>query len=168
MTEDIVFTEFYKENSSQIYHYAMWLLNDRQLAEDVTQAVFCAALVKGIAEQPISKAWLRTAARYEISNMGKKKENHQQSIEDLEIPFYDLDYGKLELNMTLQSFLSELECEIVSLHQEGLTHKEIALKLGISDGALRVRVHRLKNKIKQNYTCLLLLCFVLGIGGNGS
>jgi RNA polymerase sigma-70 factor (ECF subfamily) len=45
--------------------------------------------------------------------------------------------------------LSELERAIFFQYLEGLSGRDIALNLGVSEGAIRVRINRIKEKLKK-------------------
>ncbi|MEM9410424.1 MAG: sigma-70 family RNA polymerase sigma factor [Planctomycetota bacterium] len=56
--------------------------------------------------------------------------------------------SRLELFYRAAESLSEIEKAIIFLHIEGLSHKEMAETLGISDVNTRVKLNRIKKKIK--------------------
>lgn len=61
---------------------------------------------------------------------------------------YDASEGKIELFYKAVQSLSHIEKAIIFLYLEGQSHKEIAEKMGISEGNARVKLTRTKDKLQ--------------------
>ena len=146
---------FYK----RIYRYCHFNTRDRELSQDICQETFVRAW-KALPTFSIKKggslqAFLfRIARNLIIDNSRKKKTASIDNYENLasnEDLAENIDRGdenrKLKEAMTK---LTEQERQIVVLHYfEEMSGAEIAKVVGIREGALRVRTHRIIKKLKD-------------------
>ncbi len=141
----------------EIYGYLARLLRDRQAAEDLVQETFLRALrsggqLRGI-ENP--RAWLYRIATNLALNWIKRRgrlawlpwrANRGDSN----------DYAEsLDLRNEIEKALAHLPADhqallILSIHF-GFTLRELALALGTSEGAIKVRMFRAREQFRQAY-----------------
>ncbi len=153
------FGQIYRLFYKRIYRYCCFNLSRRETAQDVCQETFLKAwrslstfsLYKGGSFQ----AFLFKIARNLIIDLARKKkevalENYQAAD-----PAQDLD-EKLERHQDIaevQSALAKLEEKdrqiIILRYFEEMSSFEVAKIVGIREGNLRVKTHRILKKLKQ-------------------
>ena len=140
--------QWYEQHKSGIFRFALSVLKDTQLAEDVLQEVFLRLLTgKNTVEPGREKAWLYRVARnccYDILRKRKREQSEQKGeVRD------ESGYGYLELISTL----GQTEQEIVTLKNVGgLTHREIAKAMGMTEHAVKKRYERSIQKLREEET----------------
>ena len=146
------FDAIYEENFKLLLRTAMHLLRDRQLAEDMVQTVFLTLLSKheGLQDHPNIRGWLIQTLKYQIQS------ELQRARYSREVPFtHDQVIAEEEAHepdflSLLPTELSSGEKMILYLHIEvGLTHEEIAERMGCSTEASRMRLYRAKRRCKK-------------------
>src|SRR3989344_4794835 len=143
---------------------AYYILGTREAAEDAVQDAFGKIYKNARRFEPQPGAGFKSWAYRILVNTCftafKKAKGEGKFLADLDPEFQELvaDRGSLarreeELNRDeVQSFLRELSeglAEPMRLHFiEGKPHAQIAKVMGISEGAVRARVHRAKQELK--------------------
>lgn len=153
------FGELYKKYFKKIYRYCSFNTNHDELAKDICQETFVKAWIKikdfALKENWSLQAFLFTIARNLIIDQSRKKkelqidefENHLETNENF-IEDFDKkeDINKIK---TALSKLDEVERQIIIFRYfEDMDTKDVAEIIGIKDGALRVRIHRVLEKLK--------------------
>lgn len=149
-----VFLKWHKE----IFRYAILRLNDKQLAEDITQEVFIKAWryrENFDPEKSSIKNWLYIIVtnlirdHYRV-NEKKKSENLNENIPDKTNIKADFDQDTLIKYLYQKlSQLSQRDQEIIILkYKEGFPLKEIATILNIEYNAAKVALHRATKKLQ--------------------
>jgi RNA polymerase sigma-70 factor (ECF subfamily) len=145
------FKDIYTQYAPQIFRVCMGYINDYEQARDLTQETFI-AVWKNLAsfrnESGMSTWIFRIATNNCLRAMEKSKR-----VETGPLPF-DLPAGqeetmeeKLVFLYNCIATLEETERIIISLVLEDLPQAEIAAIVGISTGNIRVKVHRIKEKL---------------------
>lgn len=140
--------QWYEQHKTGIFRFALSILKDSQLAEDVLQEVFLRLLTgKKPVEPGREKAWLYRVARnccYDILRKRKREQPKQEGeVRD------ESGYGYMELISTL----GQAEQEIVTLKiVGGLTHREIAKAMGMTEHAVKKRYERSIQKLREEET----------------
>ena len=125
----------YEQHKNGIFRYALSILKDPQLAEDVLHDSFVKLLSVKPPREP--RAWLYRVARNLCFDLLRKAKREQTQTQLL--PETDTQYAFIDLIAAL----SPQEREIVTLKiAGGLTHKEIGDILGISGKAAQKRYER--------------------------
>jgi RNA polymerase sigma-70 factor (ECF subfamily) len=142
------FHDLYLSYSTDVYRFVYWLSGSSEEAEDVTSETFLRAFTAGDVRAETVKAYLLTIAR----NLYLQRLRRDRRRGELEVEPVDpapgperLAEGRLELKATLRQLraLPEPTRAALLLHvEEGVTYAEISRALGISVGAVKVRVHR--------------------------
>lgn len=155
------FGEIYRTYLTRIYRFVYYLVNDENLAEDITQDTFIKvwnALPSFSIKKGTMQAYLFRAARNLVIDKQRKKKDSvlteeiaesAQSQTDLVNEYAQNEEGKL-LKSALET-LKESEKQIIILRYfEDLSFKEISNVIGKNDGAVRVEVHRILQKLKKH------------------
>lgn len=145
MNETLVF-RWYEQYKNGIFRYALSILKDVQLAEDVLQDTFLRLLSgRGFPDPGKERAWLYTVARNLCFDYLRKHRKERPEDEDI---YHEGRYAYIDLISTL----STQEKEIVTLRIVGdLTHKEIGAVLGISSRAAQKRYERAIARLRKEY-----------------
>lgn len=149
------FTEIYRKDFNDIFRYVHHRISNQQLAEDLTQETFYAALEKGaeFLEHPYPKRWLLRTARYKIYELYRKMKNWSTVSLEEDYPALAEEepaYGEKELELAIRSVLSEEDWALFrNYHLWGCTIAELSEAYGITDDNARVRLTRLKKKLRN-------------------
>lgn len=149
------FEEVYKQFSPKIFRVCMAYLNDYEHARDITQETFI-AVWKNLAsfrkESHIS-TWVYRIA---INNCLRAIEKNKR-VKKVELPT-DLPFVQEESIEEKLSFLyiciadlEEAERIIISLVLEEVPQEEISEIVGLSYSNIRVKIHRIKEKLSQKF-----------------
>ncbi len=150
-----IYNLFYKK----IYRYCMYNLNNQQQALDICQDTFLKAWksLPSFSQTPTGtlQAYLfRIAKNLIIDNSRKKKTESLELHQNLQTDSHfeeaiDTKDDIHKLNSAIAT-LPEKEKQIIILHYfEKLPGAQISKIVGVKEGALRVRTHRIINKLKE-------------------
>lgn len=154
------FGKIYKFYLKKIYRFAYYMIQNHELAEDITQNTFIkvwrALPLFSLRENGTFQAYLFKIARnLAIDYQRKKKEVSLEVIADV-IPsnenLEDIVSRKEEKNMVNKalSSLDKAEKQIVVLRYfEDMSYEEISKVVGKNEGAIRVQLHRILKKLKK-------------------
>jgi len=151
----MVFEEIYKKYWQKVFRLCMGYVNNQDLAKDLTQEVFIKVwqqLPKFRNESSIGTWLFRIAVNICLRQIERK---NKMPTSDLRIDIID----SLQLNIEEEvqflykciSELPEVERMIISLELEDVKQDEIAKIIGISSGNVRVKIHRIKEKLTQKF-----------------
>jgi RNA polymerase sigma-70 factor (ECF subfamily) len=148
---------FYKKYYGYVMGISLSYSKERDLALEITNDVFLKffASVKKVESFQTVKAWLRritvnTAIDYYRKN--KKYQNHLDLEIDIpnEVEINALSSLGFEDIIKLINQLPEDQKLVFNLYEvEGYSHKEIADRMGITEGSSRVYLTRAKVKLRQ-------------------
>ena len=149
------FEDIYKQYSQQIYRVCMGYVNDAEQAKDLTQETFISVwrnldTFKGDAK---ISTWI---FRIATNNCLRALEVSKRVIKT-ELPYHlpDLPQESQEERLaflyTCIASLEEMDRIIISLVLEDLPQTEIADIVGLSHGNLRVKIHRIKEKLTLKF-----------------
>lgn len=152
------FGEIYNLFYKKIYRYCQFHTNNIELAQDICQETFL-KVWKALPSFSQKKGGTLQAFVFKIARnllidwSRKKKESKLEEHLDLESNGNLID--DIERNATIKIVrkaimqLDELEQQIITLHYfEELSGVEIASIVGMNEGAVRVRTHRILEKLK--------------------
>lgn len=137
---------WYEQYRTGIYRFALSILKDAHLAEDVLQDVFLRLLSgKGMPDPGKEQAYLYRVARNICYDILRKRKRETEEASNAPAPAENT-WEFLELIAPLPP----KEQEIVSLKIiGGLTHKEIAHVLGITTAGAKKRYERAIAKLRK-------------------
>jgi len=149
------FEEIYNTYNQKIFRLCMSYSNDRDLAKDLTQETFIQVwtnLSKFRNESSIGTWIFRIASNICLRQIERFKKNITS-----ELPF-QIEEKQEESNDAQIAFLykciselQETDRLIISLVLEEQPQKEIADILGISEGNIRVKIHRIKQLLTKKF-----------------
>ena len=151
----MTFEEIYKTHWQKIFRLCMGYVNDHDWAKDIAQETFITVwqqLPKFRSESAIGTWIFRIASNHCLRQIEKQnkmlKSDLPVEIEDVLQPNVE---SKMELLYKYISELPETDRIIISLELEDVKQTEIANIMGISEANVRVRIHRIKEKLTQKF-----------------
>ncbi|MCC3216502.1 MULTISPECIES: RNA polymerase sigma factor [unclassified Chryseobacterium] len=151
----MVFEEIYELYWQRIFRLCMGYVNDAELAQDLAQETFIIVwqqLPKFRNESSIGTWIFRIASNNCLRQIEKEK---KFSKTDLPINLEEKKQESIEPQIQmLYQFISELpetDRIIISLELEEVKQAEIAHIVGLSESNIRVKIHRIKEKLTQKF-----------------
>jgi RNA polymerase sigma factor (sigma-70 family) len=154
----------FERYNRQLYGFLYHMTRERELSEDMVQNVFFRLLKyrKGFTGAGEFKTWLYHIARnamFDHFRKLKRTPSHHKLNdyeEKIEGEFTaDAQFEKSQdlkiLEMAMQNLSDENRELLILCRFQELKYNEIAKILNISEGAVKVRVHRAMNQLKSNY-----------------
>lgn len=151
----MTFEEIYKTYWPKVFRISMGYVDDHDWAKDISQETFIIVwqqLPNFRNESSVGTWVFRIASNLCLRQIEKKKQipktEFPQEIEDVRPPDRSHD---TELLYKYISELPETDRIIISLELEDIRQAEIAGILGISEANVRVRIHRIKERLMQKF-----------------
>jgi RNA polymerase sigma-70 factor (ECF subfamily) len=148
---------FYLQNKDKLFGYLMRLTGDYHLSSDIMQESFTRLLSRyGPHEQSVSL--LFKIARNAVMDDARKNQRHWREEDSRKEKDDGRDPEKMVLVreayrkvLAAMQQLEEMEREVLSLAvSSGLAYQDIANIVGISEGNVRVKIHRARMNLKKN------------------
>jgi len=152
----MTFEEIYKNYWQKVFRICMGYVNDQDIAKDLAQESFIkvwSQLSKFRNESSIG-TWIFRITTNTCLRQIQKESKMLKSKLPYEIKEESVDTNiESDLKFLHQciSKLPEIERIIISLELEDVNQKEIAKIIGISEGNVRVKIHRIKEKLTQKF-----------------
>ncbi|MFP4369803.1 MAG: RNA polymerase sigma factor [Candidatus Kapaibacterium sp.] len=153
-TAEEAFAELYTRHSPRIYAYCRRFLNDRAEAQDVFQDTFIKFYKSADKSREMTNvsAYILRIARNLCVNALKKDKN-KVTYEDYMGGVDDDSHEKDELLKLIRRSLELLPDDyreaFIMREYQGLSYNEIAVETGISLSAVKVRIYRARQKIRE-------------------
>jgi RNA polymerase sigma-70 factor (ECF subfamily) len=151
----MAFEEIYELYWQRIFRLCMGYVNDTDLAQDLAQETFIIVwqqLPKFRNESSIGTWIFRIASNNCLRQIEKEKKFTKT---DLPINLEEKKQESMEPQIQmLYQFISELpetDRIIISLELEEVKQAEIAHIVGLSESNIRVKIHRIKEKLTQKF-----------------
>lgn len=148
------FRRFYIETKDRLFGYLMRRTGDYQLASDILQESYT-RMLSSYGPGVQNTSLLFTIARNALMDV-RRKGRFERHVEDADVPDNrrpDKDMMVLESYrnvLAAMEHLDEVERELIAMVTgSDLSYREIAGIVGISEGNVRVKVHRARCKLKE-------------------
>lgn len=144
----------YDELGGAVYALAMSVLSDRDLAADATQQTFLKAWRASSTYDPERefRPWIYAIARHTAIDIYRTRRRVVPS-EDVDSivtpPDLEVAWEVFEVRAALDRLPDEERAVMQLNHLEGLTHPEIADRLGIPVGTVKSRSHRAHRRLAE-------------------
>lgn len=145
------FETIYRVYYSKVFRLCMGYVNDEDWAKDLTQETFILVWQKlgQFRKESAIGTWI---FRIAVNNCLRQLEKSKRTAwTDLYFQVSDTPHEETEIRMRLLykciSELPETDRIIISLELEDLPQTEIAAIVGLSETNVRVRIHRIKEKL---------------------
>jgi RNA polymerase sigma-70 factor (ECF subfamily) len=152
----MTFETIYKTYWQKVFRLCMGYVNDIDAAKDLAQETFIKVwkqLPKFRNESSI-ETWIFRIASNTCLRQIQKENKMPKSELPLEIKEEILETNIEKDTQFLYQCISELqevERIIISLELEDMNQKEIAQIVGLSEGNVRVKIHRIKEKLTKKF-----------------
>ncbi len=153
------FSPLYERYFARIYRYCLRRVQDTHEAEDLTSLIFTRSLAHLASYRGASfAAWLFQIAHNAVLNH-RRDQRSQIPLEQADsLPSEDNPLESLETSQTVRCIadliaaLPDDQRELLALRVEGeLSAREIGAVLGKSEGAVRVALHRVIQRLRDGY-----------------
>jgi len=150
------FETIYKTYWQKVFRLCMGYVNDRDTAKDLAQETFIKVwkqLPQFRNESSIGTWIFRIASNTCLRQIQKER---KMSKSELPLEIKD-EISETNIEKDIQflyqciSELKEVERIIISLELEDMNQKEIAEIVGLSEGNIRVKIYRIKEKLTQKF-----------------
>jgi RNA polymerase sigma-70 factor (ECF subfamily) len=153
-----VFEEIFQANSKKIYHLCFGYTGDEDAANDLLQETFLKVWqnLDKFRNQAMISTWIyRIAVNTCLTYLKKEKRQAKDELTTNIIENKEEEVSeKQEQIKTLYQCIAQLdenERIIITMVMDELPYPEIAEISGISEGNLRVKIHRIKHKLTELY-----------------
>lgn len=145
-----LYNKYYKE----LYIYAYSLSMNKTVAEDLVQETFLKALLSNPKEKENLRPWLYKIVKNLYINLRNKEKVFKQEpqFQDFEGDGLDFILKKEKDKLIFQAILNlkETSRKIIVMQFFGsISQREIARQLNLTEGNVRIIVHRAKKEIKE-------------------
>ncbi len=141
--------QIYFQEVPNMLKYATIVLGTPFLAEEAVQRAFQIALRKidDCIRSPNPVGWIKKTMKYEIAAIIREEQKWKHHMTDFEI-----DSILVQDDIPIETEFWGVDQEALSLQNriyiDGIPYQLLADEMGISLSALKMRVHRAKNKIR--------------------
>ncbi len=154
------FEEVVRRTHRQVYTQALRLVGDRKDAEDVAQDAYLRVFraLKGFRGDAQFETWLyRIVANAAMSHLRRKRRFGDVLAESEDAPFPEVPSAartddqavdRQALEQALGALPVSLRTVVVLKDVYGLSCQEIGDQIGVSEGAVKVRLHRARRRLK--------------------
>ena len=149
------FETIYQSYSTKVYRLCLGYVNDPEWAKDLVQETFISVWknLSGFRKEAAVSTWIyRIAVNNCLRQIDKKKRSGTKvEVADYPMPAPEAERESNEQVLFLRKCIAELkevDRLVITMVLEEIPQKEIAEVLGISEGNVRVKVHRIKEKLR--------------------
>ena len=156
--KEALFKDIFKSNSKKIYHLCYGYTGDDDAANDLMQETFLKVWqnLDKFRNQALISTWIyRIAVNTCLSWLRVEKRQAKDELTDNIIETKGDEISEKNEQVALLykciSKLEETERIIISMVLDEVPYAEIAEISGVSEGNLRVKIHRIKSKLTEIY-----------------
>lgn len=153
------FNELYKRFYKPMFRFAYNIVDDKESCDDIVQDVLSWFWEHNTQHEITHlQAYLMTAVKYQVAKAirrGKVRQHHLlATINNSSQAFSEDSLELKELQQIINSFIYQLPEKAAIIfrmsREEHLTNREIAAKLGISEGTVAVQIKRSLDKLRNS------------------
>jgi RNA polymerase sigma-70 factor, ECF subfamily len=151
----IDFASLYERYAADVRHFALYLTGDRREADDIVAETFVRAwIATGEIRMATVKAYLLSIARN--LHIERHRQRGRMTALTAELPDPSVSperatgsRGELQAVLRALQAMPEVDRSAVLMRARDVSYADIALALGISSVAARVKVHRARMKLVE-------------------
>ncbi len=157
-TKQLKYEALVKAYHADVFRYAVWLIKDRAIAEDVVQETFLRAWksLDSLQDDAAAKAWLITILRRENARRFERKAFDLVDIDDVSIADQKQEQGTVaerrDLRVAIEKLSEEYREPLVLQVMMGFSGDEIAQQLGLNKNTVMTRLFRARSQLKDLMT----------------
>lgn len=151
-----LFDDLYRKHYTDLYRYIARRLGtqNHMVIEDLVHDTFFELWDNKaiLATHPNLPAWLTETAKKKMYGWWRKKSSSETCMEEIPVEQGALDpmIEKLENDMFIKSLVDTDDLVLLQkFHIEGHSQKSLADQAGISEGAMKVKLHRIRKKAQE-------------------
>ncbi len=149
------FEDLYQQYWQKVFRLCMGYVNDFEQAQDLAQETFIKVWEKGSTfrkESGIGTWIFRIASNTCLRQIEKAKKQVKVDLPaDLKEEQPVSMEPQIQLLYRFVSELPEIDRILISLELEGVKQAEISRIVGLAEGNVRVKIHRIKEKLTQKF-----------------
>ena len=156
--KEVAFKKIFEANSKKIYHLCYGYTGDEDSANDLMQETFLKVWqnLDKFRNQAMISTWIyriavNTCLTYLRSEKRQAKDELTPELEETRSEEFSEKNEQVALLYKCISKLEESERIIITMVLDEVPYHEIAEISGISEGNLRVKVHRIKQRLTELY-----------------
>lgn len=149
------FEEIYQTYWDKVYRLCKGYVNDSDWAQDIAQETFLTVWrqLSAFRQEATIGTWIFRIAcnnclRQIERNNRFRKNDFPAQLPDIPAPDYNAELAYLQQCI---SELPETDRLIISMELEEVPQAQIAAILGLSAGNVRIRLHRIREKLKEKF-----------------
>lgn len=151
----MTFEEIYQTYWQKVFRVCMGYVNDSDWAKDISQETFITVWQKlpEFRNEAAIGTWIfRIASNQCLRQLEKQKRMPKSELpEQLESKQDISNEGQIQFLYKCISELNEIDRIIISLELEDVKQAQIAEIVGISESNVRVKIHRIKEKLTEKF-----------------
>jgi len=149
----LTFDAIYQAYWQKIYRLCLGYVNDHALAQDMAQETFITVWkqLSTFRQESSIGTWIfRIATNTCLRQIERKNKNLQIDL-PIDLPVQEVPDTEEQIQLLYKSIaeLPEMDRIIISLELEDVKQAEIATIVGLSEANIRVKIHRIKEKLTQ-------------------
>lgn len=153
---DLFFEEIYKQYSPRVLRLCMGYTGDAMKADDLLQETFIKVwqnLEKFRGDAQIGTWIYRIAVNTCLQNIRLEKKNESARMQEGTDVRAENDQKEQQVQLLYKciTMLEENDRLIIGLYLEEVPYAQIAQAVGITEGNLRVKIHRIKEQLSAIY-----------------
>ncbi len=156
--KEVDFRKIFEANSKKIFHLCLGYTGDTDAANDLLQETFLKVWqnLDKFRNQAMISTWIyriavNTCLTYLRSEKRQAKDELTETLAETRAEEFSEKNEQVALLYKCISKLEESERIIITMVLDELPYPEIAEISGISEGNLRVKIHRIKQKLTELY-----------------
>lgn len=170
--DELAYKEIYTRYWPLLFRHSIKVLHDEDQAMDVVQDIFTSFWLNhaSLSQDTSLASYFYTATRNRALNMINREKSKERYLESLQSYINKGEYitdnevNFNELSAEIESEISKLPPrmrEIFELRQNaGLSYKQIAIQLGISNETVKTQVARALKSLRSKFGCGFMLPFI--------
>lgn len=151
----MTFEEIYQTYWQKVFRICMGYVNDADWAKDISQETFITVWQKlpEFRNESAIGTWIfRIASNQCLRQLEKQKRMPKTELpEQLEASQDVSNEGRIHFLYKCIAELNEIDRIVISLELEDVKQAEIAEIVGISESNVRVKIHRIKEKLTEKF-----------------
>ena len=151
----MTFEEIYQAYWQKVFRICMGYVNDSDWAKDIAQETFITVWQKlpGFRNESAIGTWIfRIASNQCLRQLEKQKQMPKSELpEQLEMQQDNSNEAQISFLYKCIAELNEVDRIIISLELEDIKQADIAEIVGISESNVRVKIHRIKEKLTEKF-----------------
>jgi len=149
----LTFDAIYQAYWQKIYRLCLGYVNDHAMAQDMAQETFITVWkqLSTFRQESSIGTWIfRIATNTCLRQIERKNRNLQTDL-PIDLPVQEAPDTEEQIQLLYKSIagLPEMDRIIISLELEDVKQAEIAAIVGLSEANIRVKIHRIKEKLTQ-------------------